>query len=86
MLNYDRRGRGDSTDTPPYDVDREIEDLDVLLAAAGGSATWSGCRPAAALAAHAAASGLPMRHLVMWEPPFRLDAEGQRQPASTTSG
>ncbi len=38
VLNYDRRGRGDSTDTLPYAVDREIEDLEVLIAAAGGSA------------------------------------------------
>ena len=82
VLNYDRRGRGDSTDTPPYAVDREIEDLDVLVSAAGGTATVVGLSSGAVLAAHAAASGLPVRHLVMWEPPFRLDAEGQRQTAT----
>jgi len=79
VLNYDRRGRGDSTDTAPYAVEREIEDLEVLLAAAGGSATVVGLSSGAALAAHAAASGVPIGHVVMWEPPFRLDAEGQRQ-------
>ena len=78
MLNYDRRGRGDSTDTPPYDVRREIEDLDVLLAAAGGSAIVVGLSSGGALAALAAAAGLPIGHLVMWEPPYRLDAEGQQ--------
>jgi pimeloyl-ACP methyl ester carboxylesterase len=77
VLNYDRRGRGDSTDTLPYAVDREIDDLAVLLAAAGGSATLVGLSSGGALAAHAAASGLPVSHLVMWEPPFRLDPEGQ---------
>jgi pimeloyl-ACP methyl ester carboxylesterase len=77
VLNYDRRGRGDSTDTLPYAVDREIEDLEVLIAAAGGSATLVGLSSGAALAAHAAASGLPVTQLVMWEPPYRLDAEGQ---------
>jgi pimeloyl-ACP methyl ester carboxylesterase len=77
VLNYDRRGRGDSTDTLPYAVDREIEDLEVLIAAAGGSATLVGLSSGGALAAHAAASGLPVSRLVMWEPPFRLDAEGQ---------
>ena len=77
VLNYDRRGRGDSTDTLPYAVDREIEDLEVLIAAAGGSATLVGLSSGGALAAHAAASGLPVSHLVMWETPFRLDAEGQ---------
>ncbi len=77
VLNYDRRGRGDSTDTLPYSVDREIEDLEVLIAAAGGSATLVGLSSGGALAAHAAASGLPVSGLVMWETPFRLDAEGQ---------
>ena len=78
VLNYDRRGRGDSTDTPPYDVRREIEDLDVLLAAAGGSAIVVGLSSGGGLAALAAAEGLPIGHLVMWEPPYRLDAEGQQ--------
>lgn len=78
VLNYDRRGRGDSNDTPPYAVEREVEDLAVLLDAAGGSAVVVGLSSGGALAAHAAASGLPVGHLVLWEPPFRLDAEGQR--------
>ena len=78
VLNYDRRGRGDSTDTPPYAVEREVEDLAVLLDAAGGSAVVVGLSSGGALAAHAAASGLPVGHLVLWEPPFRLDARGQR--------
>jgi Alpha/beta hydrolase family len=78
VLNYDRRGRGDSTDTLPYAVEREIEDLEILLAAAGGSAVVVGLSSGAVLAAHAAAAGLPIGHLVMWEPPFRLDAAAQR--------
>jgi hypothetical protein len=78
VLNYDRRGRGDSTDTLPYAVEREIEDLEILLAAAGGSAVVVGLSSGAILAAHAAAAGLPIGHLVMWEPPFRLDSEAQR--------
>ena len=78
VLNYDRRGRGDSTDTPPYSVQREVEDLGALLDAAGGTATLVGLSSGAALAAHAAAAGLSVSHLVMWEPPFRLDPAGQR--------
>jgi pimeloyl-ACP methyl ester carboxylesterase len=78
VLNHDRRGRGDSGDTLPYAVEREIEDLDVLLAAAGGSAVVVGLSSGGALAALAAAKGLPITHLAMWEPPYRLDAEGQR--------
>ena len=78
VLNYDRRGRGDSTDTPPYAVEREVEDLAVLLDAAGGSAIVLGLSSGGALAARAAASGLSVDRLVLWEPPFRLDPEGQR--------
>jgi hypothetical protein len=78
VLNYDRRGRGDSTDTLPYAVEREIEDLEILLAAAGGSAVVVGLSSGGVLAAHAAAAGLPVGHLVMWEPPFRIDAAAQR--------
>lgn len=77
VLNYDRRGRGDSTDTLPYAVEREVEDLAVLLDAAGGSATVVGLSSGGALAARAAASGLAVDHLVLWEAPFRLDARGQ---------
>ena len=79
MLNYDRRGRGDSTDTLPFALEREVEDLDVLLAAAGGSATVVGLSSGAALAAEAALRGLPIDTLVMWEPPFSVDADGQRR-------
>jgi pimeloyl-ACP methyl ester carboxylesterase len=89
VLNFDRRGRGDSTDTAPYAVEREVEDLAVLLDAAGGSATVVGLSSGGALAAHAAAAGLPLTHLVLWEPPYRLDAEGQhasREYAETLSG
>jgi hypothetical protein len=38
VFHYDRRGRGDSTDTAPYAVEREIEDLEALAKEAGGSA------------------------------------------------
>ena len=38
VINYDRRGRGDSGDTTPYAVEHEVEDLEALVAEAGGSA------------------------------------------------
>jgi pimeloyl-ACP methyl ester carboxylesterase len=84
VLNHDRRGRGDSTDATrstglsTYAIEREVEDLAVLLDAAGGGAVVVGLSSGAALAAQAAADALPVRRLVMWEPPFRLDPEGQR--------
>ncbi len=84
VLNYDRRGRGDSDDTLPYAVDREIEDIAVLVDAAGGSATVVGLSSGAALAAEAAAAGLSIDALVMWEPPFSVDAESSRKAKEYT--
>ena len=79
VLNYDRRGRGDSGDTPPYSVAREVDDIRALLEAAGGSATVLGLSSGAVLAAEAAASGLPIDGLIMWEPPFSIDPDGPRR-------
>jgi pimeloyl-ACP methyl ester carboxylesterase len=73
VLNYDRRGRGDSGDTAPYSVDREVEDIGALISAAGGSASVFGYSSGAILALRAAASGLAITHLVLYEPPFRAD-------------
>lgn len=70
VLTYDRRGRGDSGDTPPYAVDREIEDLAAVLDAAGGSAAVYGMSSGAVLALRAAAAGLPVTRLALFEPPF----------------
>jgi pimeloyl-ACP methyl ester carboxylesterase len=81
VLNYDRRGRGDSGDTPPYSVAREVDDIRALLEAAGGSATVVGLSSGAVLAAEAAASGLPIDRLIMWEPPFSIDPDGPRRAA-----
>src|SRR5215212_11943926 len=33
---YDRRGRGDSTDTKPYSLEKEVEDIEALIGVAGG--------------------------------------------------
>jgi pimeloyl-ACP methyl ester carboxylesterase len=80
VIRYDRRGRGDSTDTAPYCVDREIEDLAALIAAAGGSAAVCGFSSGAVLALDAAARGLPITALALYEPPFIVD--DSRPPAA----
>jgi len=82
-FNYDRRGRGDSGDTLPYAVEREIEDIDAVVAAAGGAAHLYGSSSGAALAL-AAAEQLQGRitKLALWEPPFFLDPKA-RPPADT---
>ena len=82
VFNYDRRGRGDSGDTAPYTVEREVEDLDAVIDAAGGSASVYGTSSGGALALEAAASGLAVTKLALWEVPFSLD-ESRRPPADT---
>src|SRR3712207_1284331 len=79
VFNYDRRGRGDSGDTAPYAVEREVEDLDAVIDAAGGSAFVYGTSSGGALALEAAASGLAITRLALWEPPFILN-ESRRPP------
>jgi pimeloyl-ACP methyl ester carboxylesterase len=83
VFNYDRRGRGDSGDTAPYAVEREVEDLEALINEAGGAAFVYGTSSGAALALEAAASGLPITKLALWEPPFFL--EGRPRPPADTA-
>ncbi len=84
VFNYHRRGRGDSGDTPPYAVEREVEDIDAVLAAAGGSAYLYGTSSGAALALEAARQ-LPtkIKKLALWEPPYFVGDSYPRPPADT---
>jgi pimeloyl-ACP methyl ester carboxylesterase len=70
VFTYDRRGRGESGDTQPYDVAREVEDIEALIKEAGGSASLLGLSSGAQLGLEAAASGLRVDKLVMYEPPY----------------
>ncbi|MDQ2813311.1 MAG: alpha/beta hydrolase [Actinomycetota bacterium] len=79
VFSYDRRGRGDSGDTKPYALEREIEDLAAVINAAGGHAHAWGLSSGAVLALEAAAAGLPIRRLAVQEPPLVVDP-GDRQP------
>jgi pimeloyl-ACP methyl ester carboxylesterase len=81
VLNYDRRGRGDSGDTAPYAVGREIDDIAALITDAGGSASLFGYSSGATLALQAAAAGVPITHLVLYEPPFNTDDSYPLLPA-----
>jgi pimeloyl-ACP methyl ester carboxylesterase len=69
VFNYDRRGRGESGDTAPYAIEREIEDLDTLISQAGGSARVFGYSSGAILALRAAAHGLAISQLAVYDPP-----------------
>jgi pimeloyl-ACP methyl ester carboxylesterase len=80
LFHYDRRGRGDSTDTQPYAVAREVEDIEALIDEAGGSAFISGISSGAILAMEAAIPlGDKVKKLALYEPPynFRDEATGQ---------
>jgi pimeloyl-ACP methyl ester carboxylesterase len=70
---YDRRGRGDSGDTTPWSLDREVEDIEALLHETGGSAFVMGLSSGAALSLEAARRGAPIRRLALFEAPFVVD-------------
>ena len=79
VYSYDRRGRGDSTDTQPYSVQREIEDLSALIDTAGGSVYVYGKSSGAGLALQAAAAlGDKVKKLAIYEAPYN-DADGAAQ-------
>ena len=59
VFNYDRRGRGDSGDTAPYAVEREIEDIGVLVAEAGGLRRCTGIPPVRASSCTRRRTGCP---------------------------
>ncbi len=79
VYTYDRRGRGDSGDHSPYAVQREIEDLDAVIDAAGGSAYVHGISSGGALALEAANSGSSIKKLAVYEAPYVVD--DSRPPA-----
>lgn len=80
-ITYDRRGRGDSGDTTPYAVEREVEDLAAVIAEVGGAASVYGHSSGAGLALTAAAAGLPIKRLVLHEPPYGGDDEASQREA-----
>ncbi|AHH97703.1 alpha/beta hydrolase [Kutzneria viridogrisea] len=79
---YDRRGRGQSGDTAPYAVRREVEDIAALITEAGGSAHLYGMSSGAILAMEAVASGLPVTKLALYEPPFTNEPDGDLAAAA----
>src|SRR5260370_21092357 len=78
VYNYDRRGRGDSGDTKPYAVAREVEDIEALIDEAGGTAYLWGHSSGASLALEAAIQ-LPnkVKKLAMYDAPYNDDPEAR---------
>jgi pimeloyl-ACP methyl ester carboxylesterase len=79
VYNYDRRGRGDSGDTLPYALERELEDLQALIAQAGGSAYLYGASSGGGLALEAAAAGLAVDKLAVYEVPYDMADDGPQR-------
>ena len=79
VVNYARRGRGGSGDTLPYAVEREIEDLEALIGEVGGSAHVFGVSSGGALVLEAAAAGLAIDRLAVYEVPYFVDHEASQR-------
>lgn len=72
VYTYDRRGRGESSGSVEAGADREFEDLAAVLTEAGGSANVYGSSGGAMIALEAAARGLSIARLALWEPPYDM--------------
>lgn len=81
VINYDRRGRGDSNEAGPFAVEREIEDIAALIDAVGGAAALFGFSSGGALALRAAGAGIGVDHVAVYEAPFMVDRT-DKLPAS----
>jgi len=81
VYTFDRRGRGESGDTQPYDVEREVEDIAALVKEAGGTAGLYGISSGAALVLEAAHRGVPASKIAVYEPPFVVDSTRKPVPA-----
>lgn len=81
VYDYDRRGRGESTDTHPYAVEREIEDIEALIDEAGGTVYLYGISSGAVLALTAAAKlgAAKVAKLALYEPPFNSSDDKAKQ-------
>lgn len=75
VINYDRRGRGTSGDTTPYAVAREVEDIEALVDAIGGTAYLFGVSSGGALALEAAIAGSGVAKVGVYEIPWNVDAD-----------
>jgi pimeloyl-ACP methyl ester carboxylesterase len=78
VFTYDRRGRGESGDTAPYAVEREIDDFRALVTQAGAAPYAVGISSGGALLLQAVASGIGVNKIALYEPPYLAEANGPR--------
>ncbi len=80
VYTYDRRGRGQSSNGKAYSIEREVEDIDALIQAAGGSAYLYGISSGACLALETALRlGPKVAKLAMYEPPYNTEKGAEQQ-------
>lgn len=77
VINYDRRGRGDSSEAGPVSVQHEVDDLAALIEAVGGRASLFGWSSGGAVALRAAAADIGVEKLVVYETPFKTDPQAK---------
>lgn len=82
VYSYDRRGRGESGNTLPYQVEKEYEDLQAIINIAGGNACVYGISSGAALALEAANNGVNIKKMVLYEAPYISDNSRQPLPGN----
>ena len=75
VASYARRGRGSSGDTPPYSLQRELEDLAAVVDDLGGHAHAFGSSSGGALLLEAAAAGVSLDRIAVWEVPYAVGDE-----------
>ncbi|MCW3070320.1 MAG: alpha/beta hydrolase [Bacteroidetes bacterium] len=80
VYSYDRRGRGESTDTKPYSVEREIEDLDAIIEVTNETPFMCGISSGACLLIQAAGKGSKAKKIVLFEPPYVVASETDQAP------
>ena len=85
VFTYDRRGRGESNDTLPYAVEREVEDLTAIIGEAGDEAGVYGMSSGGALALATAATGAGVSRMALYEPPFLAELEDSGRAAAYTA-
>ncbi len=81
-VDYDRRGRDRSGDTPPWSLGREVEDVAALIEAAGAPAALYTSSSGAGIALAAVTAGLDVSALALYEPPYFAGSDGTEHIAT----
>lgn len=80
VYTYDRRGHGESGDTKPYSIKKEVEDIEAIIKEAGGSAYLYGHSSGAVIALEAALNlGKKVKKIALHDAPYNVDEKSQKE-------